>query len=79
VIGGGELLDALVVDGVLNRLYLTLACRILGGQTFNTLLSGPILDPAPHFGLAALYYDAEGADVEQIFAIFDRRPANTPR
>jgi riboflavin biosynthesis pyrimidine reductase len=77
VIGGGELLDALVVDGALDRLYLTLACRMLGGQTFDTLLSGPILTPAPHFGLAALHYDAEGADVEQIFAILDSRPART--
>ncbi len=74
--GGGEMLNALLVDDVLDRLYLTLACRILGGATFDTLLTGPVLARAPGFTLKALHYDAEGSagsEVEQLFAIFDRR------
>ena len=76
MLGGGEVLHALVVDDVLDRLYLTLACRMLGGQPFDTLLTGPELEPAARFTLKALHYDAEapdGSDIEQLFATLDRR------
>ena len=76
MLGGGEVLHALVVDDVLDRLYLTLACRMLGGQSFDTLLTGPVLEAAPRFKLEALHYDAEardGSDVDQLFAMLDRR------
>jgi riboflavin biosynthesis pyrimidine reductase len=76
MLGGGEVLHALVVDDVLDRLYLTLACRMLGGLPFDTLLTGPMLEAAPRFKLEALHYDAEaphGSDVEQLFAMLDRR------
>lgn len=75
MIGGGEILNALIVDNALDRLYLTLACRMLGGVSFDTMLTGPVLGHAATFGLKALHNDAdgpEGADVEQLFAIFDR-------
>lgn len=74
VIGGGEILNAMIIDDVLDRLYLTLACRMLGGLSFDTLLTGPVLERAVGFTLKALHYDAEGpegSDVEQLFAIFD--------
>ena len=82
VIAGGEVLNALIVDDVLDRLYVTVACRMLGGQLFDTLLTGPVLDPPARFGLQALHYDADGPDetnVEQLFAIFDRRARPRPR
>ena len=75
MIGGGEVLNALIVDDALDRLYLTLACRIVGGASFDTLLTGPVLERAAGFRLKALHYDAEGSDgsgVEQLFAILDR-------
>ena len=75
MLGGGEVLHALIVDDVLDRLYLTLACRMLGGLPFDTLLTGPVLEPAARFRLAALHYDAAEAgasDVEQLFAMLDR-------
>jgi dihydrofolate reductase len=75
MIGGGEILHALIVDDALDRLYLTLACRMLGGVSFDTLLTGSVLERAASFRLKALHYDAEGSegsDVEQLFAIFDR-------
>jgi len=86
MLGGGELLHALIVDDVLDRLYLTLACRMLGGLPFDTLLTGPVLEPAARFRLAALHYDegeagafeaadASGSDVEQLFAVLDRAHA----
>jgi riboflavin biosynthesis pyrimidine reductase len=84
MIGGGEVLHALIADDVLDRLYLTLACRMLGGPAFDTLLTGPLLEPAARFRLKALHYDAaaaaEESDVEQLFAILDRRmPASRER
>jgi len=76
MLGGGEVLHALMADDVLDRLYLTLACRMLGGLAFDTLLTGPELEPAAaRFRLAALHYDAAAAaesDVEQLFAMLDR-------
>jgi riboflavin biosynthesis pyrimidine reductase len=75
LIAGGEILNALVVDDVLDRLYLTFACRMLGGLSFDTLLTGPVLPQAAPFTLKALHYDPPGAaksNVEQLFAIFDR-------
>jgi dihydrofolate reductase len=76
MIGGGEILHALIADGALDRLYLTLACRLLGGLSFDTLLTGPALERPAGFRLAALHYDSQNvqpSDVEQLFAIFDRR------
>lgn len=80
LISGGEILHALVADGALDRLYLTLACRLLGGASFDTLLTGPVLEGAAAFRLEALHYDAgpaspgvEQPGVEQLFAILDRR------
>lgn len=78
LIAGGEVLNALLVDNVLDRLYLTLACRVLGGLSFDTLLTGPALEQATPFTLKALHHDAEGAessDIEQLFAVFDRGAA----
>ncbi len=75
MIGGGEVLNALLVDDVLDRLYLTLAARLLGGSAFDTLLMGPVLAPAARFTLEALHYDAgtaDASDAEQLFALFDR-------
>jgi riboflavin biosynthesis pyrimidine reductase len=75
MIGGGEVLHALIADDVLDRLYLTLACRMLGGLAFDTLLTGDVLEPAAHFRLKALHYDGatDESDAEQLFAILDRR------
>jgi riboflavin biosynthesis pyrimidine reductase len=77
VIGGGEILHSLIAAKAVDRLYLTLACRMLGGASYDTLLTGPALEPAAGFTLKALHYDAEGAvavGVEQLFAVFDRSP-----
>ena len=82
LIGGGEMLHAFIADEALDRLYLTLACRLLGGTQFDTLLTGPELEQAARFELKALHYDGEGprgSDVEQLFAIFDRSAAPASR
>ena len=69
---GAELLNTLLVDNAFDRLYLTQACRILGGLSFDTLLKGQQLDPPADFKLRSLCYDAkDGSAVEQLFVAFD--------
>jgi riboflavin biosynthesis pyrimidine reductase len=78
LIAGGEILNTLVADDVLDRLYLTVACRMLGGLSFDTLLTGPELPQPARLTLKALHYDAPAAaqsNVEQLFAIFERSVA----
>jgi riboflavin biosynthesis pyrimidine reductase len=75
MISGGEILSALLADDALDRLYLTLALRMLGGVSFDTLLTGPALERSAGFELTALHYDAAGAErsgIEQLFTILDR-------
>jgi hypothetical protein len=49
---------------------------MLGGLSFDTLLTGPALAQPASFALKALHYDLNGSDVEQLFAVFERA---TPR
>ncbi|MDN5864350.1 MAG: dihydrofolate reductase family protein [Gammaproteobacteria bacterium] len=78
MIAGGELLNSLIADGAFDRLYLTRACRILGGREFDTLLKGRPLEPPVDFELLSLCYDAgEGGGVAQLFTVFDRSKSVT--
>ena len=73
MIAGAVLLDTFLVDGVFDRLYLTQACRILGGTSYETLHEGQQLNPPADFKLRSLYYDAAKAGtIEQLFTVFDR-------
>ncbi|WP_158675299.1 RibD family protein [Thiohalobacter thiocyanaticus] len=56
-IGGPHVLNTLLQAGRLDRLYLTFAGRILGGEDFSTFVYGSHLDPAPRLQLAQLHYD----------------------
>jgi riboflavin biosynthesis pyrimidine reductase len=71
---GPHMLETMLRDRCLSRLYLTLAHCIVGGERFHSLISGPELGPAGRLRLAELYYDAsapEGAG--QCFAQFTPR------
>lgn len=71
---GSVLLNTLLADGAFDRLYLTQACRILGGRSFETLLTGEQLDPPADFKLRSLHYDVgESGTIEQLFFVFDYR------
>lgn len=71
-ISGSEVLNTLLCDRVLNRLYLTHALRILGGEAFDTLLTGDRLKPPADFALHSLYYDGPGQnEFGQLFAIYE--------
>lgn len=72
-IGGPRLLHALLVDDVVDRVYLTLAQVMLGGERYDTLTRGARLQPPPGFDLRALYLDPHApAAAGQLFACFDR-------
>lgn len=54
---GPKVLHLLLADNVLDRLYITIASRILGGQPFSSIVDGDLLDPPVDFHLTNLYYD----------------------
>ena len=69
---GPRMLEAVLRDGVLSRLYLTIGHRMVGGERFDTMLRGAVLGEAGAVRLSALYLD-EAADGEcgQLFACFE--------
>ena len=52
----------LLADNVLDRLYTTVAHRLLGGQPFSSLVEGDLLRPAIGLRLHALYFDPHALD-----------------
>lgn len=69
---GPKVLQGLSAAGVLDRQYLTLAHRLLGGQPFSSIVEGPQLAPAVGLRLNAVYYDAAGLDgLGQLFLSYD--------
>jgi riboflavin biosynthesis pyrimidine reductase len=72
---GPRMLEAALREGVLSRLYLTLVHRILGGESIQTMISGPRLGAAGRLRLGALYHDLEGPEgSSQWFAEFEPAP-----
>ena len=69
---GPRMLASALRDGVLARLYLTLGHRLVGGESFDTMVRGELLGASGSVRLSALYLD-EGAsrDCGQFFACFD--------
>lgn len=69
---GPKVAHLLLADGVLNRLYLTSANRLLGGDPFASTVDGPLLEPAAEFKLNTLYFDPHGVDgLGQVFASYN--------
>ncbi|MEJ2479751.1 MAG: dihydrofolate reductase family protein [Acidihalobacter sp.] len=71
-VGGPRVLHLLAAGAALDRLYLSLAPRLLGGEHLSTLVEGAVLDPAPVLKLYSLYYDqaTQGAGAGQMFACY---------
>ena len=71
-VGGPTVFTALLRARAVDRLYLTTVTRLLGGDTFKTLLDGDALDPPADLSLHALYLDPEGpAGAQQLFGVYD--------
>lgn len=70
---GPRILHLLVMGGVLDRLYLTYANRILGGPSFATILEGPLLIPPVGLKINEIYLDPHALDgLGQLFVSYDR-------
>lgn len=69
---GPQILHLLASGGALNRLYLTFAFRLLGGDPYAGVVDGSLLEPPPGFNLNSLYLDPGGPG--QLFVSFDCLP-----
>jgi riboflavin biosynthesis pyrimidine reductase len=71
-IAGPSVLFTLLQDRVLDRLYLTLAHRILAGEDFDTITWGPSLPDPVSLNLTELHLD-QGAleSAGQLLAVYD--------
>ncbi|MDX1687688.1 MAG: dihydrofolate reductase family protein [Candidatus Promineifilaceae bacterium] len=70
---GPKILHMLVSGGVLDRLYLTLAPRLLGGDPYSTLIEGELFSPAVDMELFSLYQDTHALEsLGQLFLAYDR-------
>ena len=77
LLAGPQMLETVLRDGSLSRLYLTLTHQLIGGELFHTLTAGPRLGPAGRLQLHTLYYDAVAPKgTGQFFASFDVRHAS---
>jgi riboflavin biosynthesis pyrimidine reductase len=73
LIAGPSMLDTMLRDGQLARLFHTTTHQLMGGAAFRTLLPGAELGRAGHLKLRSLYYDPDTpAGSGQWFAQFER-------
>lgn len=66
---GPKILHLLLAAGVLNRLYLTSVNRLLGGQSYSSIVEGNLFEAAVDMRLHTLNYDPHEG---QLFASYDR-------
>jgi riboflavin biosynthesis pyrimidine reductase len=72
LLAGPKMLDTMLRDAKLSRLYLTLRHRLLGGERFHTMLEGSPLGQAGLLRLKTLYLDANAETPDQqLFAQFE--------
>lgn len=71
-IGGPRVLHTLTRGAILDRVYLTSAHRLLGGEAFHTLTFGPEFSPPRALALRELYlHPAVGDTPEMLFGCYD--------
>jgi riboflavin biosynthesis pyrimidine reductase len=74
LLAGPQMLETVLRDGSLSRLYLTLTHQVIGGEMFHTLTAGSRLGRAGRLQLRTLHYDAAAPKgTGQWFAAFDVR------
>lgn len=70
---GPKVMHLLLADNMLDRFYMTLANRMLGGLPFSAIVDGPLLEPPVDMTLNTLYYDPAGLDgLGQLFISYNR-------
>ncbi len=74
LVAGPRMLETMLRDQRLSKLYLTLTHHLLGGEQFHTMIPGPPLGAAGRLKLRTLYYDSGKANQNaQWFAQFDHQ------
>jgi riboflavin biosynthesis pyrimidine reductase len=71
-VAGPAVFHTLLATGAIDRLYLTIAHQLLGGDAFDTLTRGALLNPTRGMQLVQLYHDPhcpEGAG--QMFCVYE--------
>ena len=69
---GPKIMQMLVAGNVLDRLYLTLAHRLLGARHYATIVEGARFEPAAGMTLDTLYLDPAGLDgLGQLFLAYE--------
>jgi riboflavin biosynthesis pyrimidine reductase len=69
---GPQVLHLLLADRVLDRLYLTHVNRLLAGESYATIVEGPLLKPAAGLKINSVYLDPSGAEgLGQLFLSYD--------
>lgn len=69
---GPKIMHLLLAGGVLDRLYLTHAGRLLGGQPFSSIVEGDRFDPAVDMRLNTIYFDPHGVEgLGQLFVSYN--------
>lgn len=72
LLAGPRMLETMLRDRMLSRLYVTIAHRIMGGEGFHTLVTGPEMGGTGRMRLSALYYDQTAPEgTGQWFAQFE--------
>ena len=78
LIAGPSMLDTMVRDRQLARLYQTISHQLMGGESFHTLLPGPVLGAEGTLKLSYLYYDSSSTNgVGQWFSQFEMFPGSS--
>lgn len=71
---GPKIAHMLLAGGVLDRLYFTQVCRVLGATPFSSIVDGPLLEASVDLPLISLAYDSYAADgVGQLLGCYGRR------
>jgi riboflavin biosynthesis pyrimidine reductase len=77
LIAGPDMLDTMIREKQLSRLYLTMTHQLIGGKDFRTLLTGGPLGPEGNLILQSMYYEPGSPPGSgQFFMQFDLNPSN---
>ena len=77
LIAGPQMLDTVIREKQLSRLYLTITHQLIGGTDFRTLLTGSMLGAEGNLILKSLYYDPYSPTGSgQFFMQFDLKQSN---
>jgi riboflavin biosynthesis pyrimidine reductase len=71
-ISGPAVFHTLLATGAVDRLYLTITQQLLGGEAYDTLTRGALLDPVRGMQLVQLSHDPHSpAGAGQMFCVFE--------